>query len=196
MIEAGERSATPALARRAAKLYRLPPTDLELPAELDANGAACDLPREFGALGYPGFSHVRAGAKRNPAETLLLALARNDLDPRLTEALPWILLSYPEMDWRWIVSQAKLRDLQNRLGFVTNLALRLAEAQERYAEIVPILARREADLELARLQREGTLCRDSMTAPERDWLRRNRPPEAARWNLLAGITPRQLRYGA
>ena len=193
MIEAGERSGTPALARKAAKLYRLPPTDLALPAELDANGAARDLYGEFGALGYPGFSHVRARTKRNPAETLLLALARNDLDPRLTEALPWILLSYPEMDWRWIVSQAKLRDLQNRLGFVTNLARRLAESQERYRGIVPLLAQREAELEPARLQREDTLCRESMTAPERAWLRENRPPEAVHWNLLTGMTPRQLR---
>lgn len=196
MIETGERSATPELARKAAKLYRLPPTALPLPAELDANGNGGDLAAEFAALGYPGFSHVRATGKRNPALVLLLALARADLDPRLTEALPWLLLRYPELDWRWITRQARLHDLQNRLGFVTNLARRLAESQTSYREAAPILAQREADLEDARLQREDTLCRESMTEPERKWLRRERPPEAAHWNLLAGITPEQLRYAA
>jgi transcriptional regulator with XRE-family HTH domain len=196
MIETGERSAPPALARRAAKLYRLPPTDLALPAELDTDAIRRDLAGELAALGYPGFSYVRAHGKRNPAEVLLLALARKDLDPRVTEALPWLLLRYPEVDWRWITRQAKLHDLQNRLGFVTNLARRLAESQERYREVVPILAEREAALEPARLQREDTLCRESMTEPERKWLRAERPPEAVHWNLLTGIAPHQLRYVA
>ena len=196
MVETGERSAPPALARRATKLFRLPPTDLPLPAELDTSAVGRDLAGEFAALGYPGFCNASARSPRNPAEVLLLALARKDLDPRLTEALPWLLLRYPEVDWRWITRQAKLHDLQNRLGFVTNLARRIAESQERYTEAAPVLAEREAALEPARLMREDTLCRESMTEPERKWLRAERPPEAVHWNLLTGIAPHQLRYVA
>jgi hypothetical protein len=196
MIETGERSAPPALARRAAKLFRLPPTDFPLPAELDTSAIGRDLAGELAALGYPGFSYVRSRGKRNPAEVLLLALACKDLDPRLTEALPWLLLRYPDIDWHWITMHAKIHDLQNRLGFVTSLARRLAESQERYKEVALILAEREAALEPARLMREDTLCRESMTEPERNWLRARRTPEAAHWNLLTGIAPHQLRYVA
>jgi hypothetical protein len=126
----------------------------------------------------------------------MIALARNDLDPRVTEGLPWLLLSYPEIDWLWMMRQAKLHDLQNRLGYVTSLARRLAESQARYSEIASILAQREAALEPARLQREDTLCWESMSEPERNWLRAQRPPEAVHWNLLTGLAPQQLRYAA
>ena len=196
MLETGMRKSTPAFARRAAGLYRLPPTALVLPEELNVNGATRDLAEELAALGYPGFHRARPHRKRNPAEVLLLALARKDLDPRVTEGLPWIMLRYPEMDWAWLVRQTKLHDLQNRLGYVTSLARRFAESRERYGRIAPMLAQREAALEPARLQREDTLCRESMTEPERTWLRARRPPEAAHWNLLAGVTPQQLRYAA
>jgi transcriptional regulator with XRE-family HTH domain len=196
MIEAGERTATPALARKAARLYHLPPTALILPPELRASLVRRDLVVELAALGYPRFSHVRAHGKRNPAEVLLVALTRSDLDPRVTEGLPWLLLRYPEMDWRWVIKQAKLHDLQNRLGYVTDLARRFAESQEPYREIAPILAQREAALSHARLQREDTLCRESMTEAERNWLRAERPPEAAHWNLLTSMVPQQLRYAA
>src|SRR5204862_2965596 len=45
------------------------------------------------ALGYPGFTHLRPRrwALKNPAEVLLAALAQDDLEPRLVEALPWLL---------------------------------------------------------------------------------------------------------
>ncbi len=37
---------------------------------------------------------------------------------RLAEALPWVVLTYPDMDWPWLTREVKLQDAQNRLGFV------------------------------------------------------------------------------
>ncbi len=48
------------------------------------------------ALGYPGFSHLTFQHKRDPAQVMLSALRVKNLDARLTEALPWVLLEYPE----------------------------------------------------------------------------------------------------
>jgi len=104
--------------------------------------------------------------KRNPAEVLISALSAGDLDVRLTEALLWVLLRFPDLDWRWLVAGAKLNDLQNRLGFVTRVARRLAEISGD-VEKAALLGRQEAALERSRLMREDTLCHDSWTEPER-----------------------------
>jgi len=52
------------------------------------------------------------------------ALSQPTLDARITEALPWLLREYAgKVNWTWLVRQAKLRNLQNRMGFVTQLAM-------------------------------------------------------------------------
>jgi len=58
---------------------------------------------------------------------VLSALKTKNLDSRLAEALPWVLLEQPELDCQWLMSAAKVSDLQNKLGFLTNVARRLAE---------------------------------------------------------------------
>ena len=68
------------------------------------------------------YLYLKAEHTKNPAEVLLLALRFKNLDARLTEALPWVLLEYPDLDWKWLVSQAKANELQNKLGFLTNVA--------------------------------------------------------------------------
>src|SRR5690242_16915678 len=89
-LEKGLRVASDALARRAARLYRLPPTVLPLPATQNVRDVSLnDLQRRFAALGYPGFEHVRSGAATNPAEAVLNAVVKGDLDTRLVEAVPW-----------------------------------------------------------------------------------------------------------
>ena len=92
MLERGQRRLTPRLARKAARVLRLPPTALPLseppypPARTDPQVLA----EELAALGYPGFAHM-AGRRRkkNPAELLLTALAQENLEARQAEALPW-----------------------------------------------------------------------------------------------------------
>ncbi len=59
-----------------------------------------------------------------------------------------------------------------------------------------LLGRREAELEQSRLEREDTLCHDSLTEPERRWLRERRSEDAKRWGLLADLSPEHLPYAA
>ena len=91
--------------------------------------------------------------------------------------------------------EAKIRDLQNRLGFVVNLARRLAERGPD-APRATALRDLEARLDRSRLAREDTLCRASMPDAERAWLREHRPDDARHWNLLTDWTVDLLRYGA
>ncbi len=154
------------------------------------------LALELASLGYPGFSHLRTGRKsKNPAEVLLSALSARDLDSRLVEALPWVLLNYPELDWQWLMTAAKAHDLQNRLGFVTSVARQLAEKRGELDKAA-LLGRREAELEQSRLEREDTLCHDSLTESEKRWLRERRSEDAKHWGLLADLSPEHLSYAA
>jgi hypothetical protein len=92
------------------------------------------------------------------------------------------------------VPRAKLYNLQNRLGFVADLAYGAAEKNHAEPATLAVLARRKTVLEEARLAAEGTLCHDSLSKAERTWLRQTRPPEAAHWNLLTDLQPERLRY--
>ncbi len=138
---------------------------------------------QLAALGYPGFVHLQAKARRNPAEVLLTTLNAADLDNRVTEGLPWLALAYADMDWDCVVRNAKLLDWQNRLGFVVTLASQLA-AKSAGPDRSGRLREYAAVLERSRLVKEDTLCHDSMTEAEKKWLRANRPPD---WNLLTDM---------
>lgn len=198
MLERGQRRLTPRVAVRAAKLYGLTPTVVprsrpELPARVDAGKLAKDV----AGLGYPGFTHLRSPnwTPKNPGEVLLTALAQDELEPRLVEALPWLALRYSNLDWSWVVREAKVRDLQNRLGFVVTLARQLATrvGDEEKARALRDL---EAQIERSRLAREDTLCRASLPEAERRWLLGHRPDAAKHWNLLTDWTADALRYAA
>jgi len=100
-------------------------------------------------------------------------------------------LKFPDLDWQWLTTAAKVNDLQNRLGFVTGLARRLAELRgERQS--AELLARQEVALDRSRLMREDTLCHESLTEAERRWLRKHRPAAAKHWRLLTDLTPERL----
>jgi transcriptional regulator with XRE-family HTH domain len=196
MLENGSRRVTRDLGVRAMTVYGLPPT--ALPAEgPQQDVSAGSLAGDLAALGYPGFAHLRPRRWRakNPGQVLLSALAQDELEARLVEALPWLLLRYGNVDHEWLVREAKLRDLQNRLGFVASLA-RGAAARGRDERLVERLKSLEAVLDRSRLAREETLCRASLSEPERRWLQVNRPDEARHWNLLTDWTPDHLRHGA
>lgn len=196
LLERGERRLPVRLARKSARLYRLPATALPMSDDLQPPPATSNekLAKHLAALGYPGFSYFRRGKKHNPAEVLFIALGQRDLEPRLTEALPWVVLNYANLNWDWLVPRVKANDLQNRLGFVTGLARHVAAS--RHEEKAEMLALREAELDRARLIHEDTLCHDSLTEAEKSWLRETRPEEARHWNLLTDITPEYLSYAA
>jgi CheY-like chemotaxis protein len=46
-----------------------------------------------------------------------LHTTRRELESRLTEALPWLVLRHAlDLNWEWLVERAKVHDAQNRLG--------------------------------------------------------------------------------
>jgi transcriptional regulator with XRE-family HTH domain len=198
MLESGQRRLTRKLALRAAKAYGVAPTAVprrrpEVPARVDA----AMLARDLAGLGYPGFAYLRPRnwTPKNPGEVLLTALVQDDLEARLVEALPWVVLRYWTLDWGWVVREAKVRDLQNRLGFVVSLARSVAERIDdppRARALVDL----EAQLDRSRLAREDTLCRASLPEPERRWLAKHRSQTARHWNLLTDWTADALRYAA
>jgi transcriptional regulator with XRE-family HTH domain len=192
MLESGRRPLSYALARRAVETLDAPPTALPLRASATETPVESEkLGLQLTALGYPGFAHLRSKTRRNPAEVLLTAVNAADLDSRVTEGLPWLALAYPDMNWDWMVQNAKLLDRQNRLGFVVTLASQLAfksadpHRAGRLREYVAVLER-------SRLVKEDTLCHDSLSRSERKWLRANRPEEAAHWNLLTDMKAENL----
>ncbi|HTY51312.1 MAG TPA: helix-turn-helix transcriptional regulator [Steroidobacteraceae bacterium] len=196
-LERDERPFTEPLARVACRLFRLPVTALPVPqASFPAADADPDrLARQLAGLGYPGFGHLRP-IETNPAAVVLETLVQKDLEVRLMEALPWVLLKYPELDWDWLITQAKLHDVQNRLGFLTGLAREIAGTRVQFRSALAALSAAEQQLEPSRLVREDTLCRNSMPVAERRWLGANRSGLARHWNLLTGMTAEQLSYAA
>lgn len=200
MLERGERPFPHRLVHKAKKLFRLPPTVLP-PAALSERSEEPDnqvLAERLAQLGYPGFTYLRGRRQaKNPAEVLLFALAQEDLEARLVEALPWLLLRYAEdLDTSWLVQQARLHNLQNRLGFVVSLTRRAPEESPQLHHRAHVLKQLEQQLEESRLVKEDTLCQASMPAAKRQWLVDNRPERAAHWHLLTDWQPEHLRYVA
>lgn len=198
MLERGQRRLTPKLAFRAAQLYAMPPTAVPRSRrEFCAPADAAALARDLAGLGYPAFAylHSRNWRSTNPGEVLLTALAQDDLEPRLVEALPWLVLRYWTLDWTWVVREAKVHDLQNRLGFVVGLARTLAY-RNKETDRARALAALEDQLDRSRLAREDTLCRASLPEPEHRWLAEHRSEPAKHWSLLTDWTADALRYAA
>ena len=194
LLENGRRVVSKRLVKRLQRDFVVPATALPVQSTAEALDEQT-LANALGALGYPGFTHFKRGPRVNPAQLLLTALRMPDLEPRLAEALPWVVWRHPDLDWTRLVAQVKLHDLQNRLGFVVSVARQVAERQEQTATAAT-LAAVERKLEPSRLAREDTLCRESMTQAERRWLRQRRPAQAKHWNLLTGLVPEHLSYVA
>jgi hypothetical protein len=152
--------------------------------------------RALAGLGYPGFLYLRPAEQQDPVSVLLAALSSDDLEVRAIEALPWLVLKFPELDWEWLLKEARQREIQNRLGFVVTLSRRLAERRPSEQAKLERLAEVEAMLDRTRLVHEDTLCQQSLSAAERRWLREMRPSEARHWNLLTDLTPELLPYAA
>lgn len=189
LLESGRRAVATRLAAKLVSLLSLSPSALPVstPKPLPNQQAA----RALGRLGYPGFAYLRKGARLNPMQVLLGALLADDVDARVVEGLPWLLLRYPDMDWDRLVAHVKQHDAQNRLGFLVALASRLAAASGD-AVTTALLERRERALQRSLLQQDDTFSRASLTQAERRWLVANRSPEATRWNLLATLNVDRL----
>lgn len=160
---------------------------------------------------------------RNPAAVIVAILSRRQVAPSVMAAIPWVLVTHADLDAPWLVDQARRRNLQNRLGFLTDLALDVARARDaRHGprpspddspdrdgnrtsisradssdrdepDIVARLESLRADLETSRLANVDTLARE-LTAAERQFFEEHRGAAARHWNLLTGLTIAQLPY--
>jgi transcriptional regulator with XRE-family HTH domain len=171
---------------------KLDPT--ELPMRDKLNSTKVDYAQELSNLGYPGFAHFQSGEPNwNPAQLLVNALSEHNLDRRVAEALPWLVLRYSEMDWDWVRCEAKLLDLQNRLGFTLSLAQKLA-VQKQQLDVAARLGQQEKTLGGSLLAKEDTYCYDRMTQSERKWLQTKRSPDATTWHVLSDLEPGYLTH--
>jgi transcriptional regulator with XRE-family HTH domain len=189
LLESGQRPVSKRLTAKLVSLLSLSPSALPMPAPKPLPNQ--QVARALGRLGYPGFAYLRSGTNVNPMEVLLGALLADDVDARVVEGLPWLLLRYPDVDWDALVRYAKQHDAQNRLGFLVALANRLAVASGD-AATAELLDRRERELQRSLLQHDDTFSRTSLTQVERRWLAANRSPEARRWNVLATLNADRL----
>jgi hypothetical protein len=178
-----------------AKLYCLGPVGLPIEANGVNSWNSSSLAAALGGLRYPGFSQIRGGRKKNPAVVLLAAIAANDVEVRIVEALPWLAIEYIGLDWEWLIHESKARDLQNRLGFIVTLARQVAEKRATPSVASRLHAIQDV-LDRSRLVREDTLCQASLSDAELRWLRETRPVEAAHWNLLTDLQVGLLPYAA
>lgn len=191
LMERGRRPVPDRLARLAVRTDQRLVTGLRPDAALRKTP---DFERQLGSLGYPGFEYLgHARAVANPAAVVLGALRAPTVPARVTEALPWVLLTYWHLDWDWLLDQVRLVNCQNRLGFLVTLAKHLAERRGDQAAR-HALAHVEQRLEEARLVKEDSVGR-SLTDVERDHLRAVRPAAAAHWNVLTSLDVEHLRYG-
>jgi transcriptional regulator with XRE-family HTH domain len=184
LLESGRRNAAP-LARRLMRVYDLPPTVLPV-QEVREHVTPDFLAHELASLGYPGFAHLHGRARKaNPADFLLTALGQRNLEARVAEGLPWLVLRYPDMPLDWLVREARARTLQNRLGFVVTLGRRAA----RRDDLQPL----EQTLADSRLEKEDSFCKE-LNQAERRWLREHSSEEAKEWHLLSDLKPDVVRY--
>ena len=200
MLENSERPLFPQLSRRMVRVYKLPAAALPpshqrwLPKRVRPGQLAADL----AGLGYPGFAHLRKQRSRlNPGEVLLTALSQESLEARAFEALPWLVLEYWNLDRNWLAEQAKLHDLQNRLGFVVSLARKAGRrANRKNPPREGALQELESTLKRSLLAREEPLGKSQLSEAEYIWLNKHRTKDAREWHLLTDWRPEVLRYVA
>jgi hypothetical protein len=126
---------------------------------------------------------------------ILSILGQRHVAPGVMAAIPWALLRFPDLNTAWLVDRARLNNLQNRLGFLTELACdvartRAAAGRVDEAQLATLEALRDA-LESSRLANEDTLARE-LTPSERQFFAEHRTPAARHWNLLTGLTKETL----
>jgi hypothetical protein len=161
----------------------------------DADSVRVDFAQELSNLGYPAYGYFRTGLPTwNPAQFLVTALSQTDLDRRVAEGLPWLARRFAGMNWEWVRREAKVRDLQNRLGFTVALARKVAEERGQ-SDVASQLARQEEALRDSLLAKEDTFSRKDMTQAERNWLHTHRSPEARAWHVLSDLATEHLAHG-
>lgn len=196
-IEHGERTAPEAMCKKLVRLLGLPATCLPLRSQsLRRSGSNDWARRKLGELGYPGFRYLAKSQRPsvNPGEVLLRVLSSERCDPRLVEAMPWLLLRFSNFDRATLVAEARQRNVQNRLGFVVTLAKTVSETAPEYSDRFDELSLLGEALETFRLAREDDLGQNFKTERFRSHLRENRVEAAVHWNVLTALAPQHLNH--
>jgi hypothetical protein len=152
----------------------------------------------LGALGYPGFMNLFTEMEReflqDPGIVLMAALACDKLEERVVEALPWVVLRFESLDWEWLVTEAKRRGVQNRLGFVVGMALKVAaEGRVTSMDRLTHLSVIEEKLFECRVEKEDVKW-PAVPAAERPAVKERRSAEARQWGLLTDLRVDDLAY--
>jgi transcriptional regulator with XRE-family HTH domain len=194
LLEQGKRPVTLPLARKAVRVLKISPALVPCSRKSRNSRATTDsLAKRLSALGYPGFQYMRAGWMRNPSEVLLEALQQEELDSRVAEALPWVLLNYPDLDRDWLLREARACGQTNRLGFVVSLAMRVEERRgNQNSAVYQGLSVFENMLEQSRLEAEYTFGGRMLSAAQQEWVRQNRTKDAEQWHVLTTWRPEHL----
>lgn len=197
LVESGKRRVPPHLVHRLTRLLHMPPTMLPVGTTPVSKERPTNewFAAQLARLRYPGLAYLKSSVPmRHPAEVLLAALAFDALEPRMAEALPWLLLYYEDLDLEWLAAAARARNLQNRLGFTVALARQAAERKKDFERRLPELREFEECLEFSRLAREEAF--GQVHAHERlvAWLKKERSKTARHWNLLTDLRVEQLPY--
>lgn len=119
LFEKGSRRITDKLAKKTVCLFNPSPTALPLETQLEHLPSTTNkkFAKDLAALNYPANTYVKPSRAKNPDEIFLTALITDNLERRLVEALPWLLLKFSDMEWKTLVDAVKPRDMQNRLCF-------------------------------------------------------------------------------
>lgn len=194
LLEKGKRALPEEFVKKAVRALGLPATKLPLAETPELRRA--DFAKQLAAVGYPGFAYLRRGWRRNPAEILIAALAQENLESRIVEALPWLLMHYSDMNREWLITQARVRNLSNRLGFVVTLAMKILQRKGEASSVAcQALQALEVELQQSRLDRADEVFGQASVSPrELEWLRENRPDEAKYWHLLTDWRPEYVQY--
>ncbi len=197
LMERGKRAVPRAMERKLVRLLGLPATCLPLKSKSPRRSSVHDWARrKLGELGYPGFRYLAKSHRPslNPMDVLLQVLGSERCDPRLVEAMPWLLLRFPDLDRELLVAEARQRNVQNRLGFVVALATEAATSTPQCSDRLRKLNMLSEALETFRLAREDDLGQGFKSTRLRDHLRENRVDAAAHWNVLTDLEPRHLSH--
>ena len=193
LLESGKRKLTRKFAEKVFNKFELSPEKLPLAENWEdlAEMSNGELAEVIADSGYPKFAHLKGKTQINPAQILFSALKKENLDSRIAESLPWLIFTFPELDWENLTRFAKMFDLQNRLGFVVNLARQIAENVKDNQKISKLSAI-EKHLEKSRLLREDVLANESITEAEKLFLKTNRSSEAKYWRVLSDLSLQNL----
>jgi hypothetical protein len=152
------------------------------------------LAQHLAFIGYPGYGYLRQSCERGetPMKVLLEILSCIDPEPRLIEALPWIILHHWRMDFHRLIERAKTSHVQNQLGFLVSIARRISQTGRNHLR-TEALKQIEAELDNVRVNGEFFLF-PIKTTVQRDWIASNREPEAKHWGILATLKPEHIDY--